>query len=193
MAKIIGISGISGAGTTTITKALGDALGVTTVFLDDFDDISKSPSDYVEWFHESKDYADWHYPALEKVLAKLRAGHSLKHPVTKEDLLATPLIIFDGPLGRKHQATSRHVDFFIHIDTSMDVALARRLIRDYSVKMKSPCLEIIDELSWYLDIGRPLFDASEIKASADFVTNGDVPVDEVLSSIMVELEKQNLP
>ncbi len=45
MVKIIGISGISGAGTTTLTKALGTALDATTIFWDDFDDISESPDD----------------------------------------------------------------------------------------------------------------------------------------------------
>ncbi|HXW53424.1 MAG TPA: hypothetical protein VEL47_04880 [Myxococcota bacterium] len=43
MARIIGISGISGAGTTTTTKALAEALNATALYWDDFDDISSGP------------------------------------------------------------------------------------------------------------------------------------------------------
>lgn len=189
MVRVIGISGISGAGTSTITKALGKALNATALFWDDFDDISQSPDDYVEWFHKSGDYGDWHYPALENTLKELKEGRTLNHPATREKLVSTPLVIFDASLGRQHSATARFVDFFIHLDTNMDVALARRLIRDYGDNHKASISDVLDELQWYLSDGRPLFDARKIKASADFVVNGDNSVEKILAVIMLELKR----
>lgn len=189
MTKIIGISGISGAGTTTITKALGEKLNVTTLYWDDFDDISESPADYVEWFHKSGDYADWKYPALEKTLKELKSGRNVEHPATRDMLLATPFIIFDSSLGRKHEATARFIDLLIHLDTSMDVALARRLIRDNHEKESATVKKIVDELQWYLQVGRPLFDATNIKQTADFLVNGDLSKNEIIDIILKKLKE----
>lgn len=185
MAKIIGISGISGAGTTTITEALGAKLNVTTVHWDDFDNISQSPQDYLEWFHQSKNYDDWHYPALENVLHELKRGHEVIHPALERILLPTPIVIFDGSLGRLHKATGRYIDLAIHLDTSMDVALARRLIRGFGETVTAASgHDIIDELSWYLNAGRVLFDATEIKNAADVVVDGNLSVNEIVAHIM---------
>jgi uridine kinase len=187
MAKIIGISGISGAGTTTTTRALGKILNATTIYWDDFDDVSSGPGDYVEWFHKSGDYADWQYPALEKTLHELKKGLDIKHPATGDKLLSTSIIIFDSSLGRKHEATGKFIDFMIHIDTSMDVALARRLVRDYRSRQDATVMDIVDELEWYLRDGRPLFDAISIKETADFVVNGDLSTNNVVETIMAKL------
>lgn len=183
MTKIIGISGISGAGTTTLTKALGTALNATTIFWDDFDDISESHDDLVEWFKSSKDYGAWHYPALEETLKTLKAGLSMKHPASGQDLPPSSVVIFDAPLGRMHRATGQYIDLLIHLDTSMDVALSRRVLRDYREKPK----EIIDDLEWYLADGRPLFDASETKKTADLVLNGDLPIAQLVKSALPHL------
>lgn len=193
MTKIIGISGISGAGTTTITKALGERLEATMLFWDDFDEISQGPDDYVEWFTRSGDYANWHYPALEHVLRELKEGRSLEHPVTRERLIATELVILDSSMGRKHEATGRFVDFQIHLDTSMDVALARRLVRDYCDERAPKKNDIIAELEWYLQVGRPLFVATDIKETADLVVDGDSLVEDVVTIIASRLSLLSEP
>lgn len=41
--NIIGISGIGGAGKSTLTQALGKALNATMIYWDDFDAISVEP------------------------------------------------------------------------------------------------------------------------------------------------------
>ncbi len=45
---IIGISGITGAGKSTLAKALSLDLKATLISWDDFDDISLEPEDYIE-------------------------------------------------------------------------------------------------------------------------------------------------
>jgi hypothetical protein len=69
----------------------------------------------------------------------------------------------------------------------MDVALARRLLRDYQSKKNTTVSEILDELEWYLSDGRPLFDAARIKARADLVVNGDLSTNEIVDTITGKL------
>jgi len=181
MAKIIGISGISGAGTTTTTKALSQALNATALYWDDFDEISSGPEDYVEWYRTTGNYADWKYPALENALRELKQGNTIFHPATGQTLSASSLIILDSSLGRMHQATAQYVDYFIHLDTSMDVALARRLIRNYLDKKDGPAQEILSEL-----------EASAEKSSADYVINGDLPTQEIIGLITYRIKEIRL-
>lgn len=183
MVTIIGISGISGAGTTTTTKALAKLSKSTALYWDDFDEISQGPDDYVEWLYKSGDYADWQYPSLAQTLKELKTGHDLNHPVTGEMLVATPYVFFDSSLGRMHKATAQFVDLMIHLDTSMDVALGRRLVRDYRQKSDATANDILEELEWYLIDGRPLFDATGIKNSADVVVDGNSPTKEIIHMI----------
>ncbi|TXG75772.1 hypothetical protein E6Q11_06755 [Candidatus Dojkabacteria bacterium] len=150
MVKIVGISGISGAGTTTTAKLVGSALNATTIYWDDFDDISQSPSDYVEWLRNSGNYADWRYPALEETLKWLKDGRSIVHPAKGNELFPGSIVVFDAPLGRKHSSTGQYIDYLFHLNTSMDVALARRMLRDYQNKESASAKTILDELEWYL-------------------------------------------
>jgi len=53
MTYIIGISGISGAGKTTLTSALCKRLKATALYWDDYGGISQAPHDYVKWYEES--------------------------------------------------------------------------------------------------------------------------------------------
>jgi uridine kinase len=53
--KIIGISGKTGAGKTTLGQAFAKPLQATFVCWDDFDDISEGPEDYVDWYKRGQD------------------------------------------------------------------------------------------------------------------------------------------
>jgi hypothetical protein len=123
--KIIGISGNMGAGKTTLAHALQQNLKSTLLCWDDFDDISTSPSDYVEWYHRSHDYNEWNYQSLADVLKELKAKQSVPHPVLKKSLIPTEYIIFDAPLGRLHKQTGQYIDILLHINVPLDVSLCR--------------------------------------------------------------------
>lgn len=77
---VIGISGISGAGKTTLAQQLSNDLKATTLFWDDFDAISTSPEDYVAWYVSGQGNEAWDYPALATVLETLKKGQSINHP-----------------------------------------------------------------------------------------------------------------
>jgi uridine kinase len=154
--KVIGISGVTGAGKTTLANALAQALQSTLIRWDDFDEISLSPTDYVDWYHRGRNYNEWDYPALADLLSLLKANQSVVHPVFNNLLQPTEYIVFDAPLGRLHPQTGQCVDICIHITVPLDISLCRRLLRDFK-KNNETKEELLAELEYYLFYSRPLF------------------------------------
>jgi len=182
--KIVGISGVSGSGKTTLTKKLKRILHATTIFWDDFDEISQAPKDYVEWFKTSKDYQEWRYDALTETLISLKCGKEVLCPATNKILKPTPIVLFDAPLGYRHHATGAQIDFLIYLDTPPDIALARRLLRDRPNPQK--------EMKHYLAKARPVYMLSyEQKNECDFIIDGSLPLEEIVKICLSRLATFN--
>lgn len=173
-AKIIAISGVTGAGKSTLAKALSASLNATLISWDDFDEISTGPEDYVDWYERGQDYSEWDYVALAKVLKSLKNGQSIQHPALNILLQPTQNIIFDDPLGRLHQQTGQYIDICFHLSIPLDVSLSRRLLRDYQAEDKTK-KELLDEIEFYLQHARPLFFDDALKANADYILDGMLP------------------
>jgi uridine kinase len=180
---IIGISGVSGAGKTTLARKLGESLHATTLFWDHYDAISKSPNDYVAWFHSAeRNTNEWQYDALENVLGTLKSGKGLICPATDRQLSPTPYIIFDAPMGYRHQATGQYIDFLIFLDTPPDIALARRLLRDAEHQ------NIIKELQYYLSEARPLYiDSYKEREHCNLIIDGSLSTQEQATTVIGSL------
>lgn len=169
--QVIAISGNMGAGKTTLSRALASNLSCPLILWDDFDAISKSPEDYVDWYQRGRNYAEWDYPKLAEVLNTLKSGEKVVHPATNSTLTPAEYIIFDAPLGRLHQQTGVYIDTWIHIDVPLDISLCRWLIRDYR-HTNTTSEALLDELEFYLNQSRPLFDDTQFKAHADLNIDG---------------------
>ncbi len=167
---IVGISGKTGAGKTTLAKILSLDLRSTLISWDEFDDVSMEPEDYIYWFHNSQDYSEFKRESLANVLNTLVKGESIVHPVTNQNLMPTNFIIFDAPLGRLHQETGRYIDILIHIEVPLDILLCRRILRDFKDEKNKN--DIIEEIQFYLDHSRPLYIDNDLKKGADLVIDG---------------------
>lgn len=168
---IIGISGNMGAGKTTLTIELAKYFQSPFIAWDDFDEISRGPEDYIDWFKRGENYTEWDYPKLAEALKDLKSGESIIHPI--KNLVVNPkqYIIFDAPLGRFHSQTGDYIDTWIHINVPLDVSLCRWILRDYKNTDKSKA-ELLNELEFYLNESRPLFDDSGFKDKADLIIDG---------------------
>jgi uridine kinase len=184
MLKIIGICGIRGAGKSLLTHELSKSLNATALFWDNFDPISKAPDDYVKWYQTTRDYNEWQYDALAEVLKQLKAGKKVVCPITKKELTPTNYIIFDAPLGRKHIKTGQYIDYAIFLNTPLDIALARRILRDFRDKSNLNIAEIFEELDTYLTTSRPLYMIDyETPDDFDLDIDGSLPVDQLVTDI----------
>lgn len=186
--KIIGISGISGSGKTTLAKALALKLKATSLFWDEFDEVSTSPDDLILWHKDGRNDKAWDYAAIVSTIRSLKKGKSLKHPVLKHELHPTQYLVFDAPLGRFHKQTGDYIDFCIHLDTPLDVALSRRLLRDYAAAQQDNS-ELIEELRFYLDHSRELYFDDHLKQGADLIVDGLLPINEQVKYINSHLPR----
>ena len=169
--RVIGISGNTAAGKTTLALALKEKLNATYLCWDDFDEISKWPEDYVDWYKRGEHYEEFDYPALANTLEILKKQESVLHPTLHYPLNPSNIIIFDAPLGPLHQQTGKYIDFCIHVEVPLDILLARRIIRDFRNSDKSKEM-LIAELEYYLEDSRPLYFDDALKEAADLVIDG---------------------
>jgi len=186
---IIGISGKTGAGKSTLSKLLANELKATLISWDDYDDISQEPDDFIAWYHHGQDYDAFKRQALSKNLEELKNNKSTIHPVSNQILPATPFIIFDAPLGRLHQETGKFIDIMIHLDVPLDVLLCRRLLRDF--KEQNNTKDLLEEMLFYLEHSRPLYLDKELKDTADLVVDGMLSPEQELTDVITYIKNQD--
>ena len=138
---VIAIAGTSGAGKTTLVKRVAALLGEAVTFY--FDDYSEYPPDVDQWLQEGGDLKLWETPRLTTDLKTLKFGTSLvlSEPARfhreavgetfpKGILEPARFIVMEEPFGRERPGMETLVDFVVGLDTPLDLALARRLLRD---------------------------------------------------------------
>lgn len=91
-------------------------------------------------------------------------------------------IILDYPFGHRHNKMKKYIDISIFIDTPLDIALGRRLLRDYKGLSEK---DIFNDIEQYLSAGRQTYVSSRNLAidDADIVVDGCTPLNEVVELI----------
>ena len=89
----------------------------------------------------------------------------------------TGLIILDFPFGRCHSRFRDTIDLAVFIDTPLDIAMARRILRDYTINRDESAEDTLNrlhtDLSNYLERARYLYlDTYKHKADSDLVLDG---------------------
>ena len=164
---VISVSGVSGGGKTTIANALAGRLGnAAVVSFDDYEDITLD-CDINAWSEDGNNENEWN---VEPIVLEI------------ERLWSEPLdyIILDYPFGYRNLRVGRYVDFAVFVDTPLDVALARRTIRDhtdFSVVEK--------EWRFYLERSRPTYARMPEmqKPFSDFAADGMKAPDEIADDV----------
>jgi hypothetical protein len=89
------------------------------------------------WVAEGANPAAWVVPNMTVDLLELRHGRPIPHRVTKQVTMPTPIIVVEEPFGRSRPELGRLIDFVAVLDTPLEVALARRLLRELRCGEKS--------------------------------------------------------
>ncbi len=131
---VIAIAAVSGGGKTTITKLLGERLtNSKELYFDDYD--FAGPEDIIDWVERGSNYDEWDLtPFVSEI----------------EKLLSEPLdyLIIDFPFAYKHSQMNELIDSAIFIDTPLDIALTRRIVRDYQNSTRERILTEMEHLQY---------------------------------------------
>ncbi|WHZ31697.1 hypothetical protein QNK01_09465 [Desemzia incerta] len=166
---VISISSVSGGGKSTVTKHLLQKLSLCKSL--SFDQYKfEGPTDYLKWIKAGSNPNDWNLEPLIKDL---------------ENLLTQQLhyIVLDFPFSYQHHAISDFIDVAVFIDTPLDIALARRVKRDFSTSS----IEAVNaEIDTYISAGRAgyLHMLENIKPSSDLIVDGTIPITETIKVIV---------
>ncbi|WNQ11972.1 hypothetical protein MJA45_02620 [Paenibacillus aurantius] len=158
---IISISGVSGGGKTTFTKHMSKSVpGSAALHFDDYE--LEGPEDICEWIERGGDPAEW---KLEPLLADLL--HFIEQDWVE-------YVWLDYPFGRDYPALAGLIDLTVFVDTPLDIALARRILRDCP---QASAEEILADLTGYLKRGRPAY----LHMLENTRPRSDLPIDGTLS------------
>lgn len=118
-AFVLALSGIPGAGKSTLTRLLLRTFRqARVVYHDRFQTITRLSQDQIRnWFARGAD-------PNEFALAELVAELTRQTQITPGDQ-RRPLVIFETPFGRLHRATGAFIDFLVWLDMPLDIALSR--------------------------------------------------------------------
>ncbi len=179
---VVAINAVSGGGKTTVTNHLKDNLvNSEALYFDDRDYATQSGIvDICKWMDEG---ADTNRFNLDLLIDDI------------EQLLEKGLdyIILDYPFGHRHNKMTKYIDLSIFIDTPLDIALGRRLLRDYKGVSET---DVFKEVEFYLSTGRQTYLSSRKLAidDADFVVDGCESLNGIIDFIkckMYELTEFN--
>ncbi|CUB59084.1 Uridine kinase [Bacillus subtilis] len=83
------------------------------------------------------------------------------------------------------------IDVTIFIDTPLDIAMARRILRDYKEDTMS---EIHNDLKHYITYARKAYLEAlhTVKPNSDIVLDGSLSVDEIINQIEEELYRREV-
>lgn len=186
---VISISGLSGSGKTAVTNALKARLANAAVIsFDDYGDRVYLGRDINEWSADSSD-DEWH---TEPVAADV------------ERLLNEPLeyIILDYPFGYGNRLVGQYINLAVFIDVPVDVALARRIIRDYTSRNENTNVADVEEVSlagldkelrFYLSRSRSTYARMPEmqKPTSDLVVDGTKTPEEIADEILSHINILN--
>ena len=191
----IGISAVTGGGKTAVTKRLVEVLGdAVSLHFDDYDDTNVHPGDIQSWFAAGADYDAYRTPVFTGHLEALKAGKIITYPVGGAQLGPARYVVVDAPLGRAHSDSGRFIDLMVFIDTPLDVALARRLLRDIDPQSGWTADEAVryakEELTAYPVGARPIYEEFQerMQTTSDVIIEGTLSIGDIVEKIRVEIE-----
>ena len=157
--KTIAIGAVTAGGKTTLVRALRERLPrAASLHFDDYT-FDGEVADFGKWVSEGADVHVWD-------LSPLRADIERIHRSGAYDYL-----LLDYPFAYAHRMIRQYLDCCIFLDTPLDIAMARRVLRDMQSASGD---EIRQDMETYLQYARPAYVhmREEQLAAADSVLDG---------------------
>lgn len=177
---VIAVSSVSGGGKTTVVNKLSQELISSKVlFFDDYDFIQ--PDNICEWVDSGANYNEWELTPMVQDLSRLLS----------EESDSLKFILLDYPFARVQSQMREYIDLTIFIDTPLDIAMARRILRDYP---NDRLQEVFNDMELYLSRSRNAYMEmlNTIKPNCDVVIDGKLSLIEIVKEILKEIRNKRM-
>ena len=157
--KIIAVSAVTAGGKTTAVNAVKEKLPrCTSLHFDDYS-FEGEVDDFHQWVLDGTDYNVWNLSPLKADIENIISSGEYDY------------LLLDYPFAYRNDLIRDYIDCAVFIDTPLDIAMARRILRD----MKDASAdEIREEMKTYLNFARVAYVQmlKDIKPSSDYVIDG---------------------
>lgn len=177
--KIISIAAVLGGGKTTITESLAHELKNSKDLYFDRYKFDNCPVDICKWIDDGANYDEWVLTPLMNDIQRSIQDSSLDY------------IIVDYPFAYLNREVGQFIDVTIFIDTPLDIAMARRILRDFKEDTMS---EIHNNLKHYMTHARKAYLEAihTVKPNSDIVLDGSLSISEIIDQIIEELNRREV-
>ncbi|MEM7127198.1 MAG: hypothetical protein AAF702_12775 [Chloroflexota bacterium] len=198
------LSAPSGGGKTVVVQKLAQMASTSiALYFDEYDDLAEGANVHPESLRQrildGADYNAWQMPGLIRDLERLRQGQAIQSVANGNILAPQPLVFLDAAIGRANDRLRPYIDLMVYIDTPLDIAMARRIQRDYFGRKQDEVkrmdagetLAQIDGMTTaYLDWAREAYLAlaNQVKPLSDLIIDGSLPVVEVAQQVITHLK-----
>ena len=168
--KIIAVGAVTAGGKTTAVNAVRERLPrAASLHFDDYS-FEGEVEDFSKWISEGADVHVWDLSPLKEDIERLISSGEYDY------------LLLDYPFAYEHRMIKDYLDCCIFIDTPLDIALARRIMRDMK---EASADDIREEIDTYLKYARILYVKmqEEQVSSVDHVINGSKSLDEIINEI----------
>ena len=116
--RVVAVAAVTAGGKTTAVNELKKLLPrATSLHFDDYT-FAGEVEDFAQWVRDGADYHVWKLEPLARDILALRASGACDY------------LLLDYPFAYRHRTIAPYIDAAFFIDTPLDVALARRVLRD---------------------------------------------------------------
>ena len=176
-AMVVTLNAISGGGKTTVTKEIVDRLeNSRAIYFDAYDGVDKNVPDIRQWVEDGADYNLWNLQDMADDISGLLAESKCEY------------IILDYPFAYKHEQIAQFIDLSVYIDTPLDIALARRILRDASAQGGIDSL--LRKLDKYLHKRSDYHHAQALSQDSDITVDGSLKPSAIADIIIEKIKER---
>ncbi len=170
--KIIAIGAVTAGGKTTVVNAIKDRLPRTTSL--HFDDYSfdGEVDDFTKWVSKREEYYNvWDLSPLKADVERITNSGKYDY------------LLLDYPFAYQNKMMKDYLDCCIFIDTPLDIAMARRVLRDMK---EASADDIRNEMNTYLNSTRICYVQmlTDILPTSDYVIDGANELETIINETM---------
>lgn len=169
--KIIAIGAVTAGGKTTLVNAIKDKLTRTaSLHFDDYSFDGKV-NDFYKWVSDGANYNVWDLSPLKADIEKIINSDRYDY------------LLLDYPFAYQNKMIKDYLDCCIFIDTPLDIALARKVLRDMK---ESSADDIRYEMDVYLKYARIAYVQmlQDILPISDYVIDGTKELKIIINEAM---------